>query len=326
MASRLFVRDIVPASNVDEVFRIADRQVRANRQGNSYLLMQLQDRTGVISAMRWNADERLAERFPKGSFVRVQGVSQLHNGVLQLIVNQLQNVDSNDVELEDFDAIDREKNEERWQRLLALVATLQDPTTQNVCRAIVEDPRWSEELKLAPAGIKTHHAYPGGLLEHIVSLMELAELVAGHYPDIDRDLLVAAGLVHDLGKLQELAYQQELNYTDAGQLLGHLVQGVTMLESVANRLEQQGISIDRNRVLRLQHIVVSHHGTLEHGSPKVPMTLEAYAFQYLDELDAKLNAARELVQQDRTRDPWTPYHAVLGRKLFKSSFGGSAST
>jgi 3'-5' exoribonuclease len=150
--------------------------------------------------------------------------------------------------------------------------------------------------------------------------MELAGLVAGHYPDIHRDLLVAGAMVHDLGKLEELSYRNELAYTDAGQMLGHLVQGVVMIDLVAKRLEGVGVELDRTMLLRLQHIIVSHHGSLEHGSPKIPMTLEAIAFQYLDELDAKLDAARELVEQDRTRDPWTPYNPTLGRKLWKASF------
>jgi 3'-5' exoribonuclease len=322
--TRIFVRDIQPQTQIDEVFRIADRQVRANRQGNSYLLLQLQDRSGVISAMRWNADERMAERFPKGSFVRVQGVSQLHNGNLQLIVNQLQSIDASQIEPSDFDALDREKNEKVWGRMLALIGTLQDPTMQAICNAIVAEPEWQEALQLAPAGLKTHHAYPGGLLEHIVSLMELAAMVANHYPDIDRDLLLAGALTHDLGKLQELNFTNELSYTDSGQLLGHLVQGVAMIEALVGKLEAEGVAIDRERVMRLEHIIVSHHGALEHGSPKVPMTLEALAFQYLDDMDAKLNAARELVQQDRTRDPWTPFNPTLGRKFYKGSFGPRA--
>ncbi len=319
--SRVFVRDIQPQTQVDEVFRISDRQIRANRQGNSYLLLQLHDRTGTISGMRWNADERMAERFPKGSFVRVQGTSQLHNGMLQLIVNQMLAVDASQIQPEDFDALDRDRSRQHWSRLLEILTTLQDPTIRSICEAFTTEPAYASALQLAPAGIKTHHAYPGGLLEHIVSLMELANFVAGHYPNVDRDLLIAGALVHDLGKLQELSFENELNYTDEGQMLGHLVQGVAMIESVVHRLESEGVAIDRKRVLRLEHIVVSHHGELERGSPKIPMTLEALAFQFLDEMDAKLNAANELVQQDRTRDPWTAFHPILGRRLFKESFG-----
>lgn len=317
---RLFVRDIQPQSSVDEVYRIADRQLRANRQGNNYLLLQLQDRTGMISAMRWNADEKLVERFPKGTYARVQGTSQIHNGVLQLIVNHMQTVDTSDITLEDFDSVDRERIEQDWKTLLEGMATLKDPTLKSIADEILNDAVTQTALRAAPAGIKTHHAYAGGLLEHIVSLMRLAFMVADHYGDIDRDLLVMGALVHDIGKLEELNFQSEWSYSDPGQLLGHLVQGVCMIEAIVAKLESRGVAIDRQRVLRLEHLIVSHHGTLEHGSPKVPMTLEALAFQYLDELDAKLNAARELVQQDRTRDPWTPFNPTLGRKLFKASF------
>lgn len=317
---RLFVRDIQPQSSVDEIYRVADRQVRANRQGNPYLLMQLQDRTGMISAMRWNVDEKIADRFPKGSYVRVQGTSQIHNGILQLIINQLSPVDSSQVVADDFNGVDRAKSDAQWARLRQLVDSLADPTLRAICNAIVDDPSLAAALQAAPAGVKTHHAYPGGLLEHVLSLMELAEAMARHYQNIDRDLLVAGAMLHDIGKLQELSFETEWGYTDSGQLIGHLVQGVAMIESIVAKLASSGQAIDRDRVIRLEHIIVSHHGELEHGSPKVPMTLEAIAFHYLDEMDAKLNAARELVQQDRSADPWTAYNPTLGRKLLKRSF------
>lgn len=314
-----FIRDLQPQSPVDTVFRIADRQTRANRQGGSYLLLQLQDRTGTISAMRWNADERLADRFPKGSFLRVQGIAQLHNGNLQIIVNQMQRIEPEEVQIEDFDALDRAVNEERWQTLVDCIETIQDGTVRGVCQYIVRDSVLSERLKTAPAGIKAHHAYPGGLLEHIVSLIRLGEACASLYPELERDLLIAAALVHDLGKTEELSFENELTYSDPGQLLGHLVQGVVIIEKIAGELRKGGLELDSGKLLRLEHIVVSHHGSLEHGSPKVPMTLEALAFHYLDEMDAKLNAAKEQILQDRSSDTWTPFHPLLGRKLYKPS-------
>lgn len=314
-----FLRDLQPQTPVDSVFRIADRQTRANRQGNSYLLLQLQDRTGTISAMRWNADERLADRFPKGSFLRVQGIAQLHNGNLQIIVNQMQRVEPEEVQLEDFDALDKAVNEEQWHVLLGYIGTIKDHTVRVICESIVKDSVLSERLKIAPAGIKAHHAYPGGLLEHIVSLIRLGEACAALYPELDRDLLIAAALVHDLGKTEELAFENELTYSDPGQLLGHLVQGVVILERIAGDLRKDGVELDGSKLLRLEHIVVSHHGSLEHGSPKVPMTMEALAFHYLDEMDAKLNAAKEQIVQDRSGDAWTSFHPLLGRKLYKPS-------
>ena len=158
---------------VDAAFRIADRQLRANRQGNLYLLMQLQDRTGIISGMRWNADEKLAERFVKGSYVQVQGASQLHNGILQLIVNQINLVDEKALDPADFDSGNRVDVEQLWTRLGELVATISNETVRKIAESFYNDPAIAKSLCLAPAGIKTHHAYPGGLLEHVVSLMGL---------------------------------------------------------------------------------------------------------------------------------------------------------
>ncbi len=318
---RLFVRDIQPQMQIDEVYRIADRQLRANRQGSNYLLMQLQDSTGQISAMRWNADERLVDRFPKGSFVRIVGASQLHNGNLQIIANNLQPIDVSQIETNDFDTPHRVDVVELWDKLVALISGLDDVTIKRICEAFLQDPVIENGLRLAPAGVKTHHAYVGGLLEHIVSLMKLADLVASHYEHMNRDLLIAGAFLHDIGKLRELAFEGELNYTDSGQLLGHLVQGVVMIEEKVRALQASGVDLDYEVVLRLEHIVVSHHGLLEHGSPKVPMSMEAIAFQFLDDMDAKLNAARELVTADRTKDAWTPFNQTLGRKLYKSSFG-----
>ena len=314
---KLFVSEIQPQMQVDAAFRIADRQLRANRQGNLYLLMQLQDRTGVISAMRWNADEKLAERFVKGSYVQVQGASQLHNGILQLIVNQIALVDEKTLDPVDFDSGNRVDVEQLWSKLGELIGTIGNETIRQIADSFYLDPTIEKRFCLAPAGIKTHHAYPGGLLEHVVSLMQLADRVSAHYAILDRDLMMAGAMLHDIGKLEELLFEGELSYSDAGQMLGHLVQGVQMLDAKVRSITESGFVVDRALVLKLQHIIVSHHGCLEHGSPKVPMTLEALAFHYLDEMDAKLNAALALIEGDRTRDSWTTYNATLGRKIFK---------
>jgi 3'-5' exoribonuclease len=315
--SRQFIADIQPQQHVDEIFRIVDRQLRANRQGNHYMLLQLQDRTGTISGMRWNADERLVEKFPKGGFARIQAASQLHNGVLQLIVSNMQNVETSSVNLDDFDAGTRVDIDSLWKELEEYVNRIDCSTLRPLCESLINDDTIASSLKQAPAGIKAHHAYPGGLLEHIVSLMKLSELLAIHYGDLDRDTIVAGALLHDIGKLEEISFGSELGYTDAGQLLGHLVQGVQMIDRHVASLTAKGIQIDQSKVLKLQHIIVSHHGCLEHGSPKVPMTLEALAFHYLDEMDAKLSSARGMIEADRTKDNWTPFNPTLGRKILK---------
>jgi 3'-5' exoribonuclease len=315
--SRQFIADIQPQQHVDEIFRIVDRQLRANRQGNHYLLLQLQDRTGTISGMRWNADERIVEKFPKGGFARIQAASQLHNGAVQLIVSNMQNVEASGVNLEDFDAGTRVDVDSLWRELEEMVNRIECSTLKPLCESLINDNAVASSLKQAPAGIKAHHAYPGGLLEHIVSLMKLSDMLAIHYGDLDRDIIVAGALVHDIGKLEEMSFGSELGYTDAGQLLGHLVQGVQMIDRHMAALTASGVQLDQAKILKLQHIIVSHHGYLEHGSPKVPMTLEALAFHYLDEMDAKLSSARGMIEADRTKDLWTPFNPTLGRKILK---------
>jgi 3'-5' exoribonuclease len=171
----------------------------------------------------------------------------------------------------------------------------------------------------APAAIKNHHAYQGGLLEHVVSLMQLCKVVAGRYPNLQRDLLIVGALVHDIGKVRELCYERHLGYTDEGQLIGHVVMGVEILdELIAESDRLSGEAFPRDLAAQLKHMIVSHHGQYEFGSPKVPMTLEAMTLHLLDNLDAKLDHFSQLIREDVNTDShWTIYHPTLGRKLFK---------
>lgn len=322
--TRLFVNEIQAQTQVDEVFRVADKQQRANRQGNLYLLMQLGDRTGTISGLRWNADARLYDSFQKGDYVRVQAAAQLHNGLLQLIVSQVQVVDPATIDLADFDRLDLVKVDQLWSELKSLIESLENPELQAIAMAFYNDPSIESKFRIAPAGVKAHHAFPGGLLTHVIDMIKLSELIAARYPQIDRDLLIVGAMLHDIGKLEELSLAGELNYTDPGQMVGHLVQGVQMLDrKVAEAETKIGKEIAKQTQWRLQHMIVSHHGSLEHGSPRVPMTLEALALHHIDDLDAKMNMATEFIRADRNNDSdWTSFHTLLGRKLFKPSDNG----
>ncbi len=319
--NRLFVNEIQAQTQVDEIYRVSDKQQRANRQGNLYLLMQLGDRTGIISGLRWNADARLYESFQKGDYIRVQAAAQLHNGLLQLIVSQLQVVDPATIDLADFDRLDLVKVDQLWSELNSLIDSLQNPELQAIAMAFYNDPAIESKFRIAPAGVKAHHAFPGGLLTHVIDMIKLSELIASRYPQIDRDLLIVGALLHDIGKLEELSLAGELNYTDPGQMVGHLVQGVQMLDRKIIEAEQSlNQAIAKETQWRLQHMIVSHHGTLDHGSPRVPMTLEALALHHIDDLDAKLNMATEFIRADRNNDSdWTSFHTLLGRKLYKPS-------
>jgi len=180
----------------------------------------------------------------------------------------------------------------------------------------------------APAGMKNHHAYRGGLLEHVVNMMEVALRIADRFPQVDNELLQIGCFLHDIGKIEELAYEQEYGYTDDGQLLGHILLGVDLLERKIRETERlTGDPFPEDTARRLKHMIASHHGAYEFGAPKLPMTLEAIALHYIDNLDAKIHSFEQLLRSDANFDsPWTHYHANLGRKLYKGRSEGEIAT
>lgn len=318
---RQFIAELQARDSVDEIYRVADKQVRSNRQGNDYILLQLMDKTGQISGLRWNAGQTLYETFQRGDFLRVVGTTQLHNGMMQIIVQDFEAVHPAKVDMEDFSKTNPEELQGLLGKLKDKLGSIRQPHLKQIAQSYLNDERLMEKLQRAPAGIKTHHAYEGGLLRHVVDLMCVAETISPLYPQLDSQLLLLGVFLHDLGKLDELSFEGELSYSTPGQLLGHLVQGVVELELRVKRIEKEtGQSIPDELVWRLQHMIASHHGQLEYGSPKVPMTLEAIALAYIDDMDAKLNSATELIESDRNTDSdWTAYHPNMGRKLYKPS-------
>lgn len=319
--SRQFIADLQARENVDEIYRVSDKQVRSNRQGNDYLLLQLMDRTGQVSGLRWNAGQSLYETFQKGDFLRVLGTTQLHNGLLQLIIQDFEPIHPSKVNHEDFMRSDPGEIEQLLAELKVKLGSVKHPHLRRLVAAYMADEILLDKLQRAPAGIKTHHAYEGGLLRHVLDLMRIAEAVAPNYPQLDSEMLMVGVFLHDLGKLEELTYDADLSYSDPGQLLGHLVQGTLELERRALQVQREtGQAIPSEVLWRLQHMIVSHHGQLDHGSPKVPMTIEAIVLHYIDDMDAKVNAATELIESDRNTDSqWTAFHPVMGRKLYKPS-------
>lgn len=307
--------------NVDEIYRVADKQIRSNRQGNDYILLQLMDQTGQISGLRWNAGQSIYEGFQKGDFLRVVGTTQLHNGMMQIIVRDFSVVPSEQVDADDFSNARPAEVGQLLEQLCASLRSVSCPHLSRLVESYLGDEALVDAFKRAPAGVKTHHAYEGGLLRHVVDLIKIADAIAPNYAQLDRDLLLVGVFLHDLGKIVELNFESEMSYTDSGQMLGHLVQGVVELQSRVDRIKAEtGEAIPDEIVLRLQHMIVSHHGQLDHGSPKVPMTIEAIVLAYLDDMDAKVNAATELIQADRNTDSsWTTYHPTIGRKLYKPS-------
>jgi 3'-5' exoribonuclease len=319
--TRRYVSQLANGDSVDDAFLVADKQLRANRQGNLYLNLELRDKTGTVGARLWNASESLARLFEPGDFLHVRGKTQVFQGSLQIILNHLEVVDPSQIEAEDFLPQSAQNIAKLMTRLKEVLLGMSNPHLRALVECFLIDDEFVRKFTTAPAGVKNHHAYQGGLLEHVVNLLNVADRITEFYPELDRDLLLSGIFLHDIGKVDELSYDRAFAYTDLGQLVGHLVMGVEMLtEKVARSTELTGEPFPPELLLRLKHMIVSHHGSFEFGSPKLPMTLEAVALHYLDNLDAKLHTFGREIRDDPSRDSnWTPFQQSLGRRLFKGS-------
>jgi len=318
---RRFISQLGEQEKIDQVFLVSEKQLRTNRNGNLYLQVRLSDRTGSLTGMLWNANDATYKSFNNGDFLRSQGAVQVHNGALQMILNRIERVDPNSVDEADFITIADQEIAGLTTKLAGMLRGMKNYHLRNLAECFLSDEAFMAKFTAAPAGVKNHHAYKGGLLQHVVQLMQLCASVAPHYPDLDPDLLTIGALLHDAGKIEELTYQRDLGYSDAGQLIGHVVIGVILLEEKLRQVKELSKEdFPQELALRLKHMIVSHQGQYEYGSPKLPMTLEAIALAYLDDLDAKMHSIGQLIRDDANTDsPWTPYYASLQRKFYKGN-------
>jgi 3'-5' exoribonuclease len=322
--TRRFAKELTDGEAIDQVFLASEKQLRTNRNGNLYLQVRLSDKTGSLTAMLWNANEKVAESFSNGDFIHVTGTSQLYNGGMQVLAKGISKTDATTIDGSDFETLSNVDVEKMSARVGELLRGMNNVHLCNLAECFLVDEAFLKGLRTAPAGIKNHHAYHGGLLEHILSLMELVTVVAPRYPGVDTDVLLMGAFLHDLGKIRELIYEPDLGYSDVGQLIGHLVIGVQMLDAmIAETEKQSGEEFPVELANHLRHLIVSHHGEYEFGSPKLPMTTEAITLHLLDNLDAKIHSFGQLIEDDVNKSsPWTVYHPSIGRKLYKSNATG----
>ncbi|MCH2213409.1 MAG: HD domain-containing protein [Fuerstiella sp.] len=318
--SRTFVNEFSDGDTVDEVFLLADKQLRANRNADMYLLATLRDSSGVISGLMWNVSEERLLHISTGDVVHVKGKVQLYQGALQIIVTRIDLAPQSDFDADDFRAQPQSNAGPLLDRLKELISTITCDRLKTLADCFMNDESLVEALCEAPAGVRAHHAYQGGLLEHIVSMSEVADRLCSLYSQLNRNLLLLGVLLHDLGKVRELSWDPALAYTDEGQLLGHMNIAIEILNQklLEARGHLGGDEVDKEDVLRLKHMILSHHGSLEHGSPRVPMTPEAMVLHHIDNLDAKLHEFTRSIEDDVNKhSAWTPYSPRMERKLFK---------
>lgn len=321
--SRRFINLLADGDNVEEIYLLADKQLRANRNAALYLLVELRDRTGTISARMWNVTEESAAKVNAGDFVHIRGKVQLYQGALQMIVSHIQTVPAERLDPADFVRQSDRDVGQLTTRLREIVQSIDEPALRTLMECFLIDGPLMDAFTTAPAGMKAHHAFRGGLLEHVVNMLEIACRIADLLPGVDRSLLLAGIFLHDIGKTRELAFETGCSYTDEGQLLGHLVIAVEMLSQKIVEVEKlSGEPFPVELTLRLKHLILSHHGSYEFGSPKLPMTPEAIALHHIDNLDAKVHEfCRDIADDPNPQASFTPFNARLDRKLYKGMRG-----
>jgi 3'-5' exoribonuclease len=286
----IFVADAAKFENqaIVAFFAVTTKQLRSRKDGGQYLATTLGDRTGQIESRMWDNFAEIAAGFEEGDVVKVRAEVCRFNGRFQLNLEKLRRATPDEFEMADYVPHTRKDVEELWSTLIRSVDSFSNPWLQALVRSFLEDPAIASAFREAPAAKSLHHAWMGGLLEHVVSLMGICELAAQHYPEINRDLLLTGVIFHDIGKLQELRWGMTFDYTLEGQLVGHIAIAIGMIEKKLAAMPEFPPTL---RIL-VEHMVLSHHGRLEFGSPKLPMIPEAVLLHYMDDLDAKMHTMR----------------------------------
>ena len=311
---QLYVKDLAPDSPVRTTFLVQSKERKNTSTGSAYLDLTLQDTTGAISAKLWDYSERTTPAFEADDIVLVDGHVESYRGSLQLRVRKIAPCPPEQVDLLDYLPRTRRDPEEMYAALLGRVRKMDEGPLRALLLRVLEDPVLAEKYKLAPAAMSYHHAFLGGLLEHVSSLIALADLVADHYPWLRRDLILAGLVLHDIGKTEELNFSAGFRYSTRGQLIGHITMGLEMVQTKMREIPDFPADLKSE----IEHIILSHHGKLEFGSPKEPMFAEALVVNFLDEMDSKLEAVRAqyAAEQERPGD-FTSRSPVLKRELLK---------
>src|SRR5215831_5926669 len=307
------VSEISSEQNITTFFLVCEKEIRNTREGKPYLRLELGDRSGTIEARMWDQIEVATREVDREDIVKVQGRVEIYRGRPQFSVQQMRKAKPEEVDLADFLPATKEDVEKLFKQLLAEADAIKNPWLKKLTTAILSDPRISARYKRAPAAKVMHHAYLGGLLEHVVGLCGLAHQIVAHYPELDLDLLLTAAILHDVGKLDELCYDRAIGYTTEGQLLGHIVMEVQTVSKAMDAIE--GFPANLKTVVK--HLLISHHGEYEFSSPKLPMIREALVFHYLDDLDSKIAAARSALALESGEPEWSAYSGALGRKFLR---------
>jgi 3'-5' exoribonuclease len=314
----VFVNTLVANETVTTHFLVTNKEIRQKKTGEPYLSLLLADRTGEIEAKMWDNVADVMSTFDRDDFVKVKGLAQVYQNRHQFTIHKIRRAEDHEVQVVDYFPCSKRDPDEMFAELLGIAESIKNEHLRRLLQAIFADETIARLYRRAPAAKSIHHACLGGLIEHVLSLCGLCRMVASHYEGVDLDLLLAGAMLHDIGKIEELAYDRSFSYTISGQLVGHIMLGCKLVNDKLRDIPD----FPPKLMLLLEHIILSHHGELEFGSPKIPVFTEALIFHHLDNLDSKFEAMRSAIEKDRHPESeftgWIPAleRAVLKKDLF----------
>lgn len=314
--NKVYVSSIKDRDQLESVFLVKDKIMAMAKNGKPYMTLKLMDKTGEIEGRVWDNVDELSAIFDRDDFIAIRCKASVYLGKMQLVISELVRVPDDRVLLADFLPESDRPVSEMEQELASLVAGITDPHLKALLGAFFGDPELMALYRIAPAAKGMHHVYLGGLLEHSLAVARLVDTIVPLYGGLNRDLLVAGALLHDVGKVREMTYLRSFDYTDEGKLLGHITIGVEMVQERIAAIP----GFPAELAMLLKHMLLSHHGQYEYGSPKRPKTVEATILNYLDDLDSKINGIRtHLRKETESQSRWSSYHRLYDRYFFKEN-------
>jgi 3'-5' exoribonuclease len=310
---KIFIRDFTPNQTISTTFLVKSKELRNKKTGGQFALITLSDKTGDITGQWWDNFEDMIDTFDRDDIVFARGLVTVYRNHLQLSIHRMRLCQEREYSLTDYFPTTKYDIDGMFAELMAIIGEFKNEYLRHLLQSIFADENTARKFKKAPAAKTMHHPYLGGLLEHSLSLVKLCRKVGEHYHGIDVDLLQTGAVLHDFGKIDELAYDRAFGYTDDGQMIGHLVMETIM---VADHIKQIPDFPDELR-RHLLHMLLTHHGKLEYGSPKLPSTPEALMLAYLDDLDSKVEAMLRLIAEPQIEGAWTRISPMFERPVYR---------
>lgn len=315
MGKTLFIKDLKNMESAlifSENFLVTSKSMLKTNAGKAYLSLTLRDASGEIDGRVWDNVDTISSRFDSNDYVHLTGSLVTHQGKHQVKILNISRVEAEEVDPGDYLASTTKSIDEMWENLNGLIGSLTDESLRTFLKEIFTSRDIAGRVKTAPAGKTLHHEFIGGLLEHTLSVARICDFLSTHYPGVNRDMLLAGAILHDIGKIHELSYERSIDYTDEGRLIGHIVIGAEMVST----MEKEKKILGKEKEMLLKHIILSHHGELEYGSPKRPKTLEALIVHFIENLDSKVGAFLSVLDKSEEDETWSDYQRMFNRFLY----------